>query len=208
MNKTKIIKRIVLTVYIVTIVAFCLTYSGLIEFFPVCDYYSNRRIMLLQFFVPITVFPIVGWGIALLLRIDKSSRFLFCLIIPIISFSSIMLIRYFKQKQIARTSTGIIRIAKIKDIHRGKNTHYVDVTYRKDGKRYKRDEVRFLGKSAVKTLHIGDSLLVLSVKDCDAIMYVYKPHPTLQEFKKCADYGYYFNGNLYSKEEFEGKNIE
>jgi hypothetical protein len=164
--------------------------------------------MLLQFFVPIAVFPIVGWGIALLLRIDKSSRFLFYLIIPIISFSSIMLIRYFKQKQIARTSTGIIRIAKIKDIYWGSQTSYLDITYRKDGKRYKRNEVRFLGKSAVKTLHIGDSLLVLSVKDCDAIMYVYKPHPTLQEFKKCADYGYYFNGNLYSKEEFEGKNIE
>lgn len=201
-------KTILLVLYFIFIITTCLILSGFIEFFSTCEYFANKKIVLPQMIIPIVVFPLIGYGVALVLKIEKSKRFLFYLIIPIISVAFILGYLSFKEKNYLYSSTCFVRIAKVKDINRGKNTHYVDVTYRKDGTRYKRNGVRFLGKSAVKTLHIGDSLLVLSVKDCDAIMYVYKPHPTVQEFRKCADYGYYFNGNLYSKEEFEGKNIE
>ncbi len=206
MNKK--LKTIGLLVYFAIVIAINLVFSTVVEIFPLCDNYSNVKLMTYQFLIILVGLPLFGFLFSVLLKIEKSTRFLFYLFIPIVSGIFVFGCQGEKRKKFAKTSTGIIRIAKIKDIHRGKNTHYVEITYRKDGKRYKRDEVRFLGKSAVKTLHIGDSLLVLSVKECDAIMYVYKPHPTLQEFKKCADYGYYFNGNLYSKEEFEGKNIE
>lgn len=206
MNKK--LKTIGLLVYFAIVIAINLVFSTVVEIFPLCDNYSNVKLMTYQFLIILVGLPLFGFLFSVLLKIEKSTRFLFYLFIPIVSGIFVFGCQGEKRKKIAKTSICIVNIAKVKDINRGKNTHYVDVTYRKDGKRYKRDEVRFLGKSAVKTLHIGDSLLVLSVKDCDAIMYVYKPHPTLQEFKKCADYGYYFNGNLYSKEEFEGKNIE
>jgi len=32
---------------------------------------------------------------------------------------------------------------------------------------------------------------------------IYKPYPTKEEFNKCNDYGYYVNGLLYSKQEYE-----
>lgn len=206
MNKQ--LKHIGLFIYFGIVIGINLIASTVVEFFPLCESYNNRAIIGYGFLVILIGLPVFGYVISLLLRVEKSNRFLFYLIIPIVSGVFVYGYKGEKRKKIAKTSICIVNIAKVEDIHRGKNTHYVDVTYRKDGTRYKRNGVRFLGKSAVKTLHIGDSLLVLSVKDCDAIMYVYKPHPTVQEFRKCADYGYYFNGNLYSKEEFEGKNIE
>lgn len=204
MNKIVLLKKLIFTIYFVIVILFCLIFSGIIKLFSTCELYSNLLILRLKFFILFVVLPLIGWCLARYLRIDKSSRFLFYFFIPLLCFIFFSLYAHFNEKYIAKTSTSIVRVGEVKDIYWGSQYSYVDITYRKDGKRYKRNEVRFLGKSAVKTLHIGDSLLVLSVKDCDAIMYVYKPHPTLQEFKKCADYGYYFNGNLYSKEEFEG----
>ncbi len=205
MNKRKVLRIIVSAIYFLFISSFCLILSGVIEFFPICDYYKNPRIIQLQFFVPLVVYPIIGWLIAKFLNIEKSNRFFYYLVIPIICTISIFSFRYSNKKKIANLNVCIVSIAKIKDTYAGNQTNYVDVSFRKNGHRYKRTGVRFLGKGVASTLHIGDSLLVLSVMDCDAIMYVYKPHPTLEEFKKCEDYGYYANGILYSKDEFEEK---
>ena len=197
--------KVVLGIYFSIIFSFCLVFSGIIEFIPICEYYTNSNIVNIKFFVPIIFFPIVGYLINRYLKIEKSNRFFFYLLIPIASWLIVSFISYFNAKNVLRSSVCIVRTATIKDTYASNQTNYVDVIFRRGDHRYKRNGVRFLGKGVASTLHIGDSLLVISVKDCDAIMYVYKARPTTEEFLKCKDYGYFYDGKLYSKEEFEKK---
>ena len=62
---------------------------------------------------------------------------------------------------------------------------------------------------SVKKFKQGDSLLIIYPVGCSKLSIIYKPYPTKEEFNKCNDYGYYVNGQLYSKQEYEqlfGKN--
>lgn len=56
---------------------------------------------------------------------------------------------------------------------------------------------------SVKKFKQGDSLLIIYPVGCSKLSIIYKPYPTKEEFNKCNDYGYYVNGLLYSKQEYE-----
>ncbi|MGV8830292.1 MAG: hypothetical protein ACWA6U_18445 [Breznakibacter sp.] len=160
---------------------------------------------MLQMIIPLVVFPMIGFIVVVFLKVKKTNRFIYYLLIPILGAGFVLGFLSHKKEKFLYSSVCIVRTAVIKDTYAGNQSNYVDVSFRRGEHRYKRNGVRFLGKGVASTLQIGDSLLVISVKDCEAIMYVYKARPTSEEFLKCQDFGYFYDGKLYSKEEFEKK---
>jgi hypothetical protein len=149
--------------------------------------------------------PIIGYFISLVLKIEKSNRFFFYLLIPLVSLGIIAEVPSCKKKALIRSSICKAQKAKITLTNSGKNTQSVDVEFKQGKIKYKRFRVRFMEKVLASDLTIGDSVLVIYKEDCIPMMYVYRAFPSAEESKKCAGYGYYYKGTLYSKEEFERK---
>jgi hypothetical protein len=148
--------------------------------------------------------PIIGYFISLVLKIEKSNRFFFYLLIPLVSLGIIAEVPSCKKKALIRSSICKAQKAKITLTNSGKNTQSVESNLNKV-KSNIRDSGTFHGKVLASDLTIGDSVLVIYKEDCIPMMYVYRAFPSAEESKKCAGYGFYYKGTLYSKEEFERK---
>ena len=83
MNKK--LKTIGLLVYFAIVIAINLVFSTVVEIFPLCDNYSNVKLMTYQFLIILVGLPLFGFLFSVLLKIEKSTRFLFYLFIPIVS---------------------------------------------------------------------------------------------------------------------------
>lgn len=199
------IKFFVVLLYFTTVLLFILIDSTIIEVIPFCEFIYNRKIIDYSFLIIIVILPIIGYLISLLLKIDKSNRFFFYLLIPLISLAITTGIPYYKKKRIILSSICKARKAKVTLTVSGKNSQSVDVEFSEGKIKYKRFRVRFLEKVLASDLTIGDSVLVIYKEDCMPMMYVYKAFPSAEESKKCVGYGYYYKGTLYSKDEFEQK---
>ena len=198
----RFVKTLIIIVYIIFLVAVIVFYSGLYVVDDFCGFYSDdvfyRKVLIF------VISPLIGYLFALVLKVGKKSRSYFYGLIPLMIFICAFLIDYRLKPQRTFSQTCIVRKAIIYKTFSGKNRQRVTVKFSDETYNYQW-ELRLIKYSANK-LQEGDSLLIMYAKDCDVLREVYKPKPTITEFEKCTDYGYYYNGKLYSKGEFEAIN--
>ena len=196
-------KNKLITFYLLLVLILDFFTGSVIEIFPLCEYYSNSKLIGLGFILPIVVLPITGFIVALVVGVKKSNRFFYYLIVPFVSFFITVGIPSIKKKHIVKTSICVIRKAEIVNTFSGKNTQTVDVKFQDEKNKYVRKELRFIERVLARDLTVGDTLLIMYVEDCMEMMYVCRAKPTREELNKCKDDGYYLDEIIYSKEEFK-----
>ncbi|MBL4560321.1 MAG: hypothetical protein JKX79_04995 [Labilibaculum sp.] len=197
-------KYFVVIMYLVLLLIVILLVSGKIILMSTCEFYTQKIYFLVRLVVLLIFVPVLGVLFSWLVKIKKSNWFIYYAVVPIVVFAVCSGIKDKLKTQRTFSQTCIVRKAIIYKTFSGKNRQCVTVKFSDETYNYQW-ELRLIKYSANK-LQEGDSLLIMYAKDCDVLREVYKPKPTITEFEKCTDYGYYYNGKLYSKGEFEAIN--
>ncbi|MGE0078405.1 MAG: hypothetical protein AB7S48_11140 [Bacteroidales bacterium] len=156
---------------------------------------------------------ILGYFFSLVFR-WKDARVFYVGWIPVILWLICFVLNENSRLRYIKSNTCKVRKVYVDDFSIGSSSTGLYLKYKKsDTKTFyirssKRENLEKKSFS-VKKFKQGDSLLIIYPVGCSKLSIIYKPYPTKEEFTKCNDYGYYVNGQLYSKEEYEqmfGKN--
>jgi len=202
--KTFKLDNILSVIYYAFVVIYTLIASSLLEVIPICMYYSNKFLMGCSLLFGFIGLPLMGFIVAYFSKVKGGHRKFLYAGLPALSFGIIAIVIPLKTKEFALSEFCIVNKARVSGSYSSNNSQKVRVEFH--FKEYiVNKSVSFIEKFNAKDLTIGDGLLVLFIPDCMSIMYVYKAKPTPLEFKKCKDHGYYYEGDLYSIEEFKTK---
>lgn len=196
------IRILFISVYFIVLIYLVLVCSG--YYYPgwnPCFLFSIGTLMV------IFIISIVGFLFSLILKIKKN-RFVFVGLIPFLLFIPCDILNELNGIEYIKRNACQVRKVYVHNTFRGSSGAGLYLKTKKSDKKsfYMRVTKRTtLEKKSfsVKKFKQGDSLLIIYPVGCSKLSIIYKPYPTKEEINKCNDYGYYVNGLLYSKQEYE-----
>jgi hypothetical protein len=194
--------KVLIVVYTFLVVSALIYFSGYIQIKDECYFFTSRMINRLNFFVLWFFIPVIGFIVSVLIKMKKENRIFLWGGIPIIVIIITGISENHNEYKYIMDNATLVKKAFVQSSFVGKNSNSIEVKFR-DSNYYYTKTISYKLNFRSENFSKGDSLLVIHVDGCPRLVQIFSPYPTPTEWDKCRECGYWLDGVLYSKEEYD-----